>query len=165
MTVKDGGLKYLQVHDDGCGIRVCTFGGIHAVMVCLPYAKLFKYTMQREDLAILCQRHTTSKLEDFSRLQELKTLGFRGEALASLSLVSHLSVLTKTKTDRHGWEATYRDGELLGEPTPSAAVQGTTVTAEDLFYNAPLRRKVLYAALCILVHFCHICLRAKYTIS
>jgi len=73
----------------------------------------------------------------------LETLGFRGEALASISFVSHVTVVTKTKVDTHGWKAAYENGEMLPSwPQPSAAVEGTTVTAEDLFYNVPLRRKV-----------------------
>jgi len=94
-------------------------------------------------MSILCHRHTTSKLVDFSDLQQLQTLGFRGEALASISFVSHLSVITRTKEDQHAWKASYKSGVMEpGSPIPSAGTQGTTVTVDDLFYNVPMRRKV-----------------------
>ena len=97
-------------------------------------------------MPILCQRHTTSKLVDFSDLQQLQTLGFRGEALASISFVSHLSIITRTKEDPHAWKASYKNGEIeSGSPTPSAGTRGTTVTVDDLFYNVPMRRKVRHA--------------------
>ena len=97
-------------------------------------------------MPILCQRHTTSKLVDFSDLQQLQTLGFRGEALASISFVSHLSIITRTKEDHHAWKASYKNGEIeSGSPTPSAGTRGTTVTVDDLFYNVPMRRKVRHA--------------------
>lgn len=68
--------------------------------------------MQHDDLAILCERHTTSKLRSFEDLECIGTLGFRGEALASVSYVAHVSVTTMTAADAtHGWRATYRDGE------------------------------------------------------
>lgn len=99
--------------------------------------------VQREDLGILCHRHTTSKLTKFDDLKELGTLGFRGEALASISYVSHLTVITKRREDAHAWKAAYDNGEMLeGHPVPSAGVNGTMVTIDDLFYNVPMRKKV-----------------------
>lgn len=77
----------------------------------------------------------------------IDTLGFRGEALASISYVSHLSITTMTASEQtHGWKASYTDGELAGAPKPCAATKGTTILAEDLFYNVPLRRKALKSA-------------------
>ncbi|KAI8107355.1 hypothetical protein M9435_002386 [Picochlorum sp. BPE23] len=120
--VKDGGLKLLQVQDDGVGIR-------------------------KDDLEILCQRHTTSKLVDFEDLQRIETLGFRGEALASMSYVSHLSVITKRRTDPHAWQAVYQNGNMLdGHPRPSAGVNGTTVAIDDLFFSVPMRKKAIKSA-------------------
>ncbi len=118
VLVQDGGLKLLQVQDNGCGVH-------------------------RDDLPILCRRHTTSKLASFEELSSLETLGFRGEALASLSYVSLLTVMTKRKADEYAWRATFDSGEIQAGATPCAGVDGTTVTVEDLFYNVPMRKKTL----------------------
>ncbi len=64
--------------------------------------------MQEEDLPILCRRHTTSKLRHYNDLETISTLGFRGEALASISYVSHMSVITMTAGAPHGYKAQYR---------------------------------------------------------
>ena len=119
VLAKDGGVKLLQVQDNGCGIRA-------------------------EDLGILCHRHTTSKLREFDDLRQMRTLGFRGEALASVSFVSHLQVTTMTAGAESALRASYRDGELddVG-PQPCAGVPGTTITMKDLFYNLLARRKAL----------------------
>ncbi|KAH7345569.1 DNA mismatch repair protein MutL [Rhizoctonia solani] len=125
ITAKDGGMKILQIQDNGCGIR-------------------------KSDLPILCERFTTSKLRQFSDLQEIATYGFRGEALASISFVSHLTVVTKTRSDACAWRALYEDGVLLAhkegataEPVACAGNDGTVITAEDLFYNTPVRKASL----------------------
>ena len=119
VTVKDGGCKLLQVTDDGVGIR-------------------------ENDLAILCERHTTSKLATFEDLNEVATFGFRGEALASMSFVANLTVTTMTKDAPHALKASYRDGVLEnGAAMPCAGVKGTTIAVENLFYNVPTRRKAL----------------------
>ncbi len=103
---------------------------------------------QKDDLAILCERHTTSKLRSFEDLNSISTLGFRGEALASISYVSHLTVSTMTAIEgTHGWKASYKDGSMdPATPRPAAATKGTIILAEDLFYNVPLRRKALRSA-------------------
>ncbi|KAG8696856.1 DNA mismatch repair protein [Ceratobasidium sp. 395] len=124
VTAKEGGMKLLQIQDNGCGIR-------------------------KSDLAILCERFTTSKLRQFSDLNDIATYGFRGEALASISFVSHLSVVTKTRDDALK-SALYEDGILLApkegapaEPVACAGNDGTVITAEDLFYNTPVRKSSL----------------------
>ncbi|KAI0646384.1 DNA mismatch repair protein MutL [Trametes meyenii] len=125
VTVKEGGMKLLQIQDNGCGIR-------------------------KDDLPILAERFTTSKLSTFSDLSHLTTYGFRGEALASISYVSNLTVVTKTKADTCAWKACYVDGTLspvkagaTAEPKPCAGNDGTTITAENLFYNTPTRLSAL----------------------
>ncbi|KAA6425958.1 MAG: DNA mismatch repair Mlh1-like [Trebouxia sp. A1-2] len=119
ITVKEGGNKLLQIQDNGSGI-------------------------EKADLSLLCTRHATSKLQQYEDLQSINTLGFRGEALASISFVAHLTVTTMTKTAPHGFRVTYRDGEMdAAGPKPCASVQGTTLLVEDLFYNVNTRKQAL----------------------
>ncbi|KAK4838439.1 hypothetical protein QYF36_013745 [Acer negundo] len=118
VAVKDGGLKLIQVSDDGHGIRY-------------------------EDLPILCERHTTSKLSKYEDLLSIKSMGFRGEALASMTYVGHVMVTTITKGQLHGYRASYRDGAMENEPKACAAVKGTQIMVENLFYNMIARRKTL----------------------
>ncbi|EXJ75376.1 DNA mismatch repair protein MLH1 [Cladophialophora psammophila CBS 110553] len=123
ILVKDGGLKLLQITDNGHGI-------------------------EKDDLPILCERFTTSKLKSFEDLMSIGTYGFRGEALASISHIAHLKVTTRTANSSCAWQAHYQDGKLTGpkpgqslNPKPCAGRPGTQITVEDLFYNMPNRRR------------------------
>lgn len=121
VTIKDGGLDYMLIQDNGCGIR-------------------------KNDLIMVCERFTTSKLTDFADLLSISTFGFRGEALASISHVAHVSIVTKTRQSSCAYKAKYKDGKLQSEIRPCAAVAGTAVTIEDLFYNMQVRRQALQRA-------------------
>lgn len=128
VLVKEGGLKLLQITDNGHGIH-------------------------RDDMPLLCERFTTSKLKTFDDLTSIGTYGFRGEALASISHIAHLTVTTKTADSSCAWRALYEGGKLQplkpgqsADPKPTAGQQGTQLTVEDLFYNIPTRRRAFRSA-------------------
>eukprot|EP00127_Corallochytrium_limacisporum_P004306 Clim_evm251s157 gene=Clim_evmTU251s157 len=116
IVVKDAGVKQIQISDNGTGIH-------------------------KDDLKLLCERFATSKLKKFEDLSTVQTYGFRGEALASISMVGHVTVVTKTEDAECAWKLKYQDGKPLQKPAPCAGTQGTQITVEDLFYNMATRRR------------------------
>lgn len=125
ITLASGGLKLLEISDDGHGIR-------------------------REDLPLVCERFATSKLRAYADLQAIATFGFRGEALASISHVARVTVTTATAGAQCAYRATYADGRLAAEPGGASAAPracartvGTTIAVEDLFANTPSRRRAM----------------------
>jgi DNA mismatch repair protein MutL len=117
IDVAAGGVKRLRVADDGEGI-------------------------EREDLALAVSRHATSKIAVPSDLEAIATLGFRGEALASIAAVSRLALASRAAGKPHAWRLEVEGGTL--QPLmPAALSAGTTVTVEELFFNTPARRKFL----------------------
>ncbi|MBN1439204.1 MAG: DNA mismatch repair endonuclease MutL [Anaerolineales bacterium] len=117
IETEDGGGRKIVVADDGDGI---------------PPA----------DIALALERHATSKLADIGDLDSIHTLGFRGEALASIAAVSRITLVSRGRSQTHGARLSEEDGRR-GKPVPVGAPQGTVVTVEDLFFNVPARRKFL----------------------
>ncbi|KAL8960559.1 MAG: hypothetical protein Q9193_002761 [Seirophora villosa] len=116
ILAKEGGLKLLQITDNGHGIN-------------------------RDDLPILCERFTTSKLKTFEDLTTIGTYGFRGEALASISHIAHLTITTKTADSSCAWRAYYADGKLVPAKPGQSPDPKPTAGRGDLFYNVPSRQK------------------------
>ena len=117
VTLIGGGCKRLQVSDDGIG-------------------------MARDDLPLAVARHATSKIVAPSDLDAIATLGFRGEALASMAAVSRFSLMSREQGGAHAWRLDV-EGGTVGTVEPAALTTGTTVTLDDLYFNTPARRKFL----------------------
>lgn len=117
VEIRDGGIAYLRVTDNGRGIRA-------------------------RDVRMAFERHATSKITKSDDLFALHTLGFRGEALASIAAVSKLTLTTKSIHEESGTRAVNEGGEIKGI-TEAASPQGTTIVARELFYNTPVRLKFL----------------------
>jgi DNA mismatch repair protein MutL len=116
IDVAEGGLRMLRVRDDGHGIH-------------------------KEDLTLALGRHTTSKIHTLEDLGQVRSLGFRGEALASIGSVSRLELCSRTQNETNGWRIRADDPELSVEPVPHPL--GTTIEVRDIFFNTPARRKFL----------------------
>jgi DNA mismatch repair protein MutL len=117
VVLEAGGTRRVQVEDDGAGIA-------------------------RDELALALARHATSKIGSLEDLEAVTTMGFRGEALASIASVARVSITSRTREGAHG-AAISAEGAQLGEVHPAARAQGTTVSVADLYFNTPARRKFL----------------------
>ncbi|MCF6463260.1 DNA mismatch repair endonuclease MutL [Clostridium sp. Cult1] len=117
IEITNGGKDYIRVTDNGDGFT-------------------------KEDLKIAFKRHSTSKLTNIEDLYRIVSFGFRGEALASISAVSKMEVLTKTVNDLSGLQAFVQNGEVL-KIRPVGCPKGTTMIVRDLFYNLPVRENFL----------------------
>ncbi|MFH1310332.1 MAG: DNA mismatch repair endonuclease MutL [Candidatus Omnitrophota bacterium] len=95
-----------------------------------------------EDVKIACLHHATSKISEINDLGRINTLGFRGEALSSISSVSQMDIITCSKSSESGVSVYLERGEVL-KLRPVARIQGTTIEVRNLFYNVPARRKFL----------------------
>jgi DNA mismatch repair protein MutL len=117
LTIEGGGMEMIRISDNGCGIEA-------------------------EQIPLAIASHATSKLETAEDLFDVHTLGFRGEALASISEVSHLTMRTRVASSDSGFELTVRGGEA-SPLQPVGAPVGTTIEVRNLFFNTPVRRKFL----------------------
>lgn len=118
IDVEEGGIKLLRVRDNGGGI-------------------------DREDLPLALSRHATSKIYELDDLEAVATLGFRGEALASISSVARLALISSTSEDSAGWQVVAEGRDMETQVSPAPHPRGTTVEVRDLFFNTPARRKFL----------------------
>lgn len=117
----NGGLKQFQIKDNGTGIN-------------------------KDDLMIVCERFTTSKITKYSDLKQINSFGFRGEALASITFVGHLQIITRTSDSQVAYKTCYSLSKAISDPTPIAANVGTSILVQDLFYNLPTRLKSFKAS-------------------
>jgi DNA mismatch repair protein MutL len=118
VTLDQGGLKRVQVDDDGGGLG-------------------------KEDLPLALARHATSKIQSLDDLQGVATMGFRGEALASIASVARVSLTSRDKNGPHAWSIR-AEGAASGSPVePAARAAGTTVLVEDIYFNTPARKKFM----------------------
>jgi DNA mismatch repair protein MutL len=117
VTVEEGGRKLIRGGDDGCG-------------------------MSADEVPLSLKRHATSKLAAETDLLAISTLGFRGEALASIATVSHLTLLSCPPGAASGYRLVARAGEIMAA-SPWAAARGTQVEVAELFFNTPARKKFL----------------------
>ena len=117
VEIAGGGIKLLRVCDNGCG-------------------------MEADDLPLALSRHATSKIKSLADLERVKSMGFRGEGLASIASVSRLTLTSRTAQNTHAHQIRASDG-ALGEVAAAAYPVGTTIEIAELFFNTPARRKFL----------------------
>ncbi|MGB2131128.1 MAG: DNA mismatch repair endonuclease MutL, partial [Marinobacterium sp.] len=118
LDVEQGGVKLIRLRDNGSGI-------------------------DKEDLPLALSRHATSKITMLEDLEAVGSLGFRGEALASISSVSRLTLTSRTADQSAAWSVSAQGRDMTTEVVPAAHPAGTTVEMRDLFFNTPARRKFL----------------------
>ena len=117
VRLSQGGIKLLQVADNGSGVA-------------------------KEELPLALARHATSKISTLEDLEQVGSLGFRGEALASIAAVSRLTMTSRKAHESHAWQVKVENGEISA-PQPAALSSGTTIEVHDLYFNTPARRKFL----------------------
>jgi DNA mismatch repair protein MutL len=113
-----GGIRVIKIRDNGCGIH-------------------------KDDLALALSRHATSKISNLQDLEQVSSMGFRGEALPSISSVAKLTLISRTKDSDCAWKVSADGSEKDFDPQPDPHPEGTTIDVRDLFYNTPARRKFL----------------------
>lgn len=118
VEIDNGGIKRIKVRDNGKGIA-------------------------KEDLPLALARHATSKIHALEDLEAVATLGFRGEALASISSVARLALTSSRDDSGKGWQVSAEGRDMQAQLSPAAHPRGTTVDVRDLFFNTPARRKFL----------------------
>ncbi len=117
VALEEGGIRKIQVEDDGAGIA-------------------------RDDLALALARHATSKIGSLEDLEGVATMGFRGEALASIASVARVSITSRMREAKHG-HSIRAESAATDAVEPAARAEGTTVSVADLYFNTPARRKFL----------------------
>ena len=117
VEIKNGGISYIRITDNGKGIA-------------------------EDDLEIAFERHATSKIRSAEDLSTVKSMGFRGEALASIAAISRVELVSKTATQANGQKIVVEGGNII-EKSETGACVGTTITVTNLFYNTPVRYKFL----------------------
>ncbi|PCJ36060.1 MAG: DNA mismatch repair endonuclease MutL [Moraxellaceae bacterium] len=118
IDIEQGGVKLIRIRDDGCGV-------------------------EKDDLPLAVARHATSKIYDLDDLEGVETLGFRGEALASIGSVSRFNMTSNESDVGTGWQVVTEGRDMEAQVLPAAHPKGTTVEVRDLFFNTPARRKFL----------------------
>jgi DNA mismatch repair protein MutL len=118
IEIDKGGHKRIVIRDNGRGIN-------------------------KDDLELALSRHATSKISSLEDLESVASMGFRGEALASISAVSRLTLTSRTQEQAEAWQAQAEGRDMAVKITPAAHPFGTTLLVEDLFFNTPARRKFL----------------------
>ncbi|MGR7381148.1 DNA mismatch repair endonuclease MutL [Klebsiella aerogenes] len=118
IEIERGGAKLIRIRDNGCGIK-------------------------KDELALALARHATSKIASLDDLEAIISLGFRGEALASISSVARLTLTSRTAEQQEAWQAYAEGRDQAVTVKPAAHPIGTTLEVLDLFYNTPARRKFM----------------------